>query len=122
MLLETLLLFAQEETKKSPDGLGGLLSNPIIVLPFILLAFWFFILLPKQRQERKQREELMNAMKKNDKVLTSSGILGIVSSISDKGDEVVLKLEEGKMKILKSQIIKIYTGDEKSQETLEKKS
>ena len=116
MWLETLLLFAQDETKKNTDGLTGLLGNPIIVLPFILLAFWFFILLPKQRQERKQRDELMNNLKRNDKVMTSAGIIGIVNSVSEKGDEVVLKIEEGKMRLLKSQIIKVFTGDEKPQE------
>ncbi len=45
-------------------------------------------------------------------MLTSAGILGVVSFISEKGDEVTLKLDEGKMKVLKSSIVKIIAGDQ----------
>lgn len=42
---------------------------------------------------RKQRELLSN-VKKNDRVITASGIIGIVSSVDREQDRVVLKVDE----------------------------
>ncbi len=42
---------------------------------------------------RKQRELLSN-VKKNDRVITASGIVGTVSSVDREQDRVVLKVDE----------------------------
>lgn len=54
------------------------------------------------RKEKKRRAELLNSMKKSDKVITAGGIIGVVTDMSD--DEVVLRLEEGKVRVSKASI------------------
>jgi preprotein translocase subunit YajC len=104
-MLHGVLLFAQEK------GAGGEGNALITFAPLILLVilFYFLIIAPARRKERQQREMLDKNLKKNDRVLTNAGIIGTVSNIT--GEQVTLKLDEGKMRILKSTIARIL-GDE----------
>ncbi len=104
MLLDTLILFAQEEGQK---GSGGIFSSPLLPLMLIFVIFYFLIILPNQRRQKKQQQDLFKSLKKNDKVVTAGGIIGIIANVSESDDEVTLKLDEGKMKILKSSISRI---------------
>ena len=62
----------------TPDTSAGLLS----LIPFVLIfiVFYFLLILPQQRRQKKQRE-LLEAIKKGDKVITSSGIWGTVTNL-----------------------------------------
>ena len=69
----------------------------IIMLVMFFLIFWFILIRP-QRKQQKHREEMLGNVKKNDHVLTSGGIYGIVQSVKD--NDVVLKIDEqGNMKV-----------------------
>lgn len=71
------------------DPLGGLMS----FLPFILIivVFWF-ILWGSQRKEKKKRAQMLEALAKNDKVVTIGGVIGTVVEVKE--NEVVLKVDE----------------------------
>lgn len=64
------------------------------MLPAFLLAFLIFHLMVIRPQQRKLKEqqELVNSLKKNDQVITSSGIVGRVSSID--GGFVILEVAQ----------------------------
>jgi preprotein translocase subunit YajC len=107
-MIYALILLAQEDGAKPAQQEPGLWQ----FAPFLLmiLAFVFLIILPARRKERAQREMLFNALKKNDEVLTSGGIIGTVANIKD--DEVTLKVDESsnvRIRILRSSIIRILT-------------
>ena len=61
-------------------GLSGL--GPI--LPFVLVIGIFYVLvfLP-QRKRQKQMQEMVSTLKTGDKVVTTSGIIGTITSIKD---------------------------------------
>jgi len=105
-MLTALLLFAEDAPK---NGEGPSLLFQFAPLIFIVVLFYFLIIAPARRKERQQRDMLNTSLKKNDRVITNSGIIGTVANIKD--EEVTLKLEEGKMRILKSTIARIL-GDE----------
>ncbi len=65
-----------------------------LALPFIIMiaAFYFFIIFPQQREE-KRRKQLIESLKKGDRVLTESGIIGSV--IEAKDNVVVLEISPG---------------------------
>ncbi len=48
---------------------------------------------PQQQQEKKRRE-MIDALKKNDKVLTSAGIYGTVVSVDNEDDRVVVRVDD----------------------------
>jgi preprotein translocase subunit YajC len=59
----------------------------------IVVAAWFLLYRPERERMRKQRE-LLNNVKKNDRVITAAGIIGTVSSVDREQDRVVLKVDE----------------------------
>ena len=119
MLYALAVLIAQAEDKvgdaaKDGGGPGGLFGNPLILLLAMGALFVFVVLLPQQRRERKQRETLMAGLKKNDEVVTAAGIIGVVSSIKEGGDEVTLKIDDNaKIRVLKSTIVRIVSKETK---------
>jgi len=88
--LIVLQLFAADS--KPPAGPLELL---ITYFPMVLIvvAAWFLLYRPERERMRKQRELLAN-VKKNDRVITASGIIGTVSSVDREQDRVVLKVDE----------------------------
>jgi preprotein translocase subunit YajC len=97
-------------------------GNPLWTFaPLIIIFVLFYLLLirPAQKRERLQRMALLANLKKNDKVLTSGGIIGMVALVNDKEDEVILKVDESsnvRLRVLKSSIIKNYTSEEAAKE------
>jgi preprotein translocase subunit YajC len=86
------LLFA--ENAPAADGGGG--AGPLTFLPYLLIiGLWGYLLLfrPQQQQERKRRE-MIAALKKNDKVLTSAGIYGTVVSVDNDSDRVMVRVDD----------------------------
>lgn len=118
-MLHAIVLFAQQAADKAqeqPDFFEGLLRNPLMLMLLVFMLAYFLLILPMKRQERKQRSELFNKLKKNDKVVTSAGIIGVVYNVKENEDEVTLKLDEGRVRVLKSSIARILSSDESAKD------
>ena len=63
-----------------PDGAGGWLQ----FVPFILVIgiFYFIILMPMKRKQQKV-QQFLDALKVNDRVVTTGGIYGQITRIDD---------------------------------------
>ena len=85
------------------DGDGSTWQTLSSFAPIIFIVIFGYILLlrPAQTQEKKRRA-LVAALKKNDKIVNSGGIIGIVDSVKD--DEVVLR---GGLRLTKSSIVQV---------------
>ncbi len=118
-MLELLLVFAEgEAAKQQPqaDPLGMLLPIGAIMLLFFLL-----VLRPGQKRQERERQQLLSSLKKNDKVVTTAGIYGTVVSVSDKEDEVIVKVDDNtRLKMLKSSIHRNITAEETAKAEAEK--
>ena len=96
----------------------SLSSQLMQMVPFLAVIpiFYFLLIRPQQQQDRKRRE-MINQLKKNDKVLTAAGFYGTVVSIDPDSDRVVLKIDEdGKVRVAfaRSGIVRVVTeGSEK---------
>ena len=78
--------FAQ--TAAGADPTLGLIGT---VVPMVLmLGVFYFLLIRPQQQARKKLMETIAAIKKNDIVVTSGGMIGKVKSVAD--DELRLEL------------------------------
>ena len=62
-----------------------------IPLLLILLMAWLLIFRPKNKTE-KSRVQMLNSLKKGDRIQTIGGIIGTVVEVRD--DEVVVKVDE----------------------------
>ena len=100
--LTNLLLLAQDVVSDAPNGgdveaVTGKSRSPFwesapLFVGFLIL-FYFIIVRPQQR-EQKQRLEKMNSLKKNDKVITAGGIVGTITTFSEDGTTVTLKVDD----------------------------
>ncbi|WP_447979607.1 preprotein translocase subunit YajC [Candidatus Nitrospira bockiana] len=81
-------------------------------LPFILIfvIFYFLLILPQQKRQKKLKE-MLDALKKGDKVVTSSGIWGTVTNLGK--DTVTLQIADNtKVKIQRDHIARVRTDEE----------
>jgi preprotein translocase subunit YajC len=77
--------------------------------PMILLVIvFYFILIRPQQQRAKQQVKLIASLKSGDKVVTSSGIVGVVTSVKDR--TVSLRSADAKMEVTKSSVTEILEG------------
>lgn len=73
------------------SGIGQLLIP--LVLMFVVM---YFLMLRPQRKQQKEREQMLAALKKNDHVVTTAGIYGIVKQVRPEDNDLVLCVDEDK--------------------------
>lgn len=80
------------------DG-GGSMVSTLIMFSLIILIFYFMILRPQQKRQ-KERQKLLDGVKKGDKITTVGGIHATVLGVEDKtvliqiADNVKVKIEK----------------------------
>ena len=72
---------------------GGGLGMMLIVYGLIFGAFWFFLIRP-QKKEQKRIAAMLATLETGDSVLTTSGFYGIVIDIAD--DTVIVEFGNNK--------------------------
>lgn len=95
MISDYLVLMAQ------PQGEAGSgLTSTLIMFALIFLIFYFMIIRPQQKRQ-KERQKMLDAVKKGDKIVTSGGIHGTIVGVEEKtllvqiADNVKVKVERG---------------------------
>lgn len=96
----------------SPAGGAPSLVGAMTPILLVIIFFYFLIIRPQQKREAK-RQAMIGAIKKGDKVVTTSGIIGIIHKIiSD--NEVSLEIAEGvRIRALKNSVANVL--DKKSE-------
>ncbi len=64
----------------SPEG--GSLLQMIVPLAMVFAIFYFIVIVPNKRQQKKV-QEFLDSLKVNDKVITTSGIFGQVMRLDE---------------------------------------
>jgi preprotein translocase subunit YajC len=83
---------------------GGPLS-PLVMMG-LMFAIMYFMLIRPQQQERKKLQQQLEALKKGDKVLTTSGIYATVVGVEP--TKVVLKIaDDVKVEFAKSAVAQV---------------
>jgi len=91
----SLSLWFLQESPQAPaeaPAAPGFLAGPWVPILLVLVIFYFVLILP-ERKKQKQRQQMLSALKKGDRVMTSSGIYGTVVQASN--EVVVLQVADG---------------------------
>lgn len=88
---------------------GGASSLPLLIGVAVIM---YFVLIRPQQKQVKEQQTMITSLKKGDDVVTSGGILGKITLVTDK--TITLEVSSGvKLRILKSAIqAKVTVGDE----------
>jgi len=111
------LLFAQD---KGGGFLGSLDMLPAFVLIFVLL---YFMILRPQKREKQTRLDMLNNLKKNDRVITAGGIYGVVTNVRTDNDEVTIKVDEAtnsKLRLTLSSISRVVSAESSAEKSNDK--
>ena len=82
-------------------GSGGSQLMPTLVMFAAMFAIFYFLMIRPQQKQKQERERMLRAIKRGDRVVTTSGMFGTVSNLSDStvtlrvADQVKLEFERG---------------------------
>lgn len=97
------------------QGTMALPSSDMIVqfVPFVLIfvIMWFLIIRPQQRKAR-EHQEMIKAVRRGDTVVTTGGIIGRVTKVTE-DPEIEVEIAEGvRVKLLRAMIAEVRTKGE----------
>lgn len=85
------------------EGAGGAGAFGGLMPLLIIFVFFYLFLIRPQQKQRKQHQKMLDALQKDDKIITAGGIHATVVSVN--GDIADVKISENvRIKIVKSTI------------------
>jgi preprotein translocase subunit YajC len=79
---------------------GGFLATPLLPIILMLAIMWFLLIRPQQKKQKEHREMVSN-LKKGDVIITSGGLYGRITGLTDVtltveiADKVRVKVSRG---------------------------
>ncbi len=94
-------MLGQANTAPNPQGQ----MIQMVGMFAIMGVMFYFMLIRPQSKKAKEHEEMMKTLKPGDKVMTSSGILGVVVGVKDKS--VTIRSADTKLEVTKSAVTEL---------------
>jgi len=85
------ILYAFATNPDAPQGGGGIAA---FIPFFLIMVIIYFLMIRPQGKKRKEKQNMLGALKKGDKVITIGGIHGTVVGIKNQGKIFVLKIDK----------------------------
>lgn len=106
-------MFASPAFAQTAGQAGGFAGGIEAFLPLILIFVVFYFLMIRPQQKRmKAHKEMLNQLRRGDRVVTSGGMLGTVNKVVD-DKEVVVEIAEGvRVRVLRTSIQDIVSKTE----------
>jgi len=81
------------------------------LLPFVfLIAIMYFVIIRPQQKEAKTRKEMILALAKGDKVVTSGGLIVVIHKVEEKFLSVKIN-DDTMVKITQDSVIRKYEDE-----------
>jgi preprotein translocase subunit YajC len=93
---------------QTPGGSGLLTIAPLL---FIFAIFYFLLIMPQQRRQKKW-QAMLGELKTGDKVVTSGGLRGTIMSLKD--DAIILRVppDNLKLEVSRASVVSVTTTEE----------
>ncbi len=79
-------------------------TGMIIQLVLIVAIFYFLVIAPQRREQRKHRE-MLSALRPGDEVVTAGGLIGEIVQLKD--DQVTLKTGDSRVVVERLRIARL---------------
>ena len=115
-------MFITNAYAQAAGGSTGEVSTLMTFAPFILIfVIMYFLIIRPQRNQMKKRQEMLNAIRRGDTVITEGGLIGRVTKVvGDANGEVEIEIAENtRVRVLRA---KILTVEVKGEPVSEQKS
>ena len=111
LLHSTQLVLSAAGGGEMPPGGALVQFAPLIV---IFVIFYFLLIRPQQKKQQQHRE-MLQAIKRGDKIITTGGIYGTVESSDDKTLQLKIA-NQVKIKISRSAVAGLQQGEKSDEE------
>ena len=95
--------------QQAGGGMGSL--GMLLPLVFIFAIFYFLLILPQQRRQKKWQAMLGN-LKTGDRVVTSGGLRGTIIALRDDALHLRIPPDNLRLEIARSAVVSVATGEE----------
>ena len=107
-VLDTLTPLLAQATTTAPNPTGEMIKMVGMIALFGVMMY--LLMIRPQQKKAREHDTLMKGLRAGDRVVTTSGILGVVLSIKDK--TVSIRSADTKLEVLKSAIAEITDRSE----------
>jgi len=108
--MNTFIILAQAAAAGQTQQQGGFNIGNLVPI-FCIVAILYFTMIRPQSQRQKQHDALVKSVKSGDKIVTSSGIHGMVSNVKE--TTVIVKIADNvKIELEKSSIASVVQRDD----------
>ena len=92
---------------------AGSAFDPTFFMPLVLIfVVFYFLLIRPQQKKVKQHREMIAALRRGDRVVTSGGLIGTIAKVAS-DSEVMIDIAEGvRIRVLRSAISDVLTKPE----------
>lgn len=102
------MLISPAHAQDAAAGSGMALVMRLAPLLLIFAVFYFLLIRPQQKKQREHRE-MLKALKRGDRVLTSGGIIAQVTRVKEGVDEVEVEIAPNvRVNVLRQTISDIF--------------
>ncbi|MEE8548736.1 MAG: preprotein translocase subunit YajC [Alphaproteobacteria bacterium] len=100
---------------QNAGGAGGF--DVGFLLPMVLIFGVFYMLLIRPQQKKaKQHRELLEALRRGDRIITNGGIIGLITKVVD-ANELIVEIAEGvKVRVARSMVSTVMAKTEPSRD------
>jgi len=74
-----------------------------VIMMVLMFAVFYFLLIRPQQKKAKEHQQMLEAIKKGDEIVTNGGLLGRVTGVGDRTLTVEIS-EKVRVRVLKSQV------------------
>lgn len=92
------------------SGGSGLLG--LAPLLFIFAIFYFLLILPQQRKQKKW-QAMLGELKTGDKIVTTGGLRGTIISLKDDALTLRVPPDNLKIEVTRASVVSVSTAEEK---------
>jgi preprotein translocase subunit YajC len=110
VLCNSLVLFAQDKAAPKPGG-----SDPMtfLIMMAVIFAIIYFLMIMPQKKKQKETQNMLNNIKKGDRIVTIGGLLGTVGNVKD--TTVMVKIADNTVvEFRKSSIATVLNDSDKT--------
>lgn len=107
---------AGEGGEAVPGPAGQMFPPQMMLFLAGLFAIFYFMIMRPQQKEARQRQKLLDSLKKNDKVVSAGGIIGTIADISPDGRRVTVRVDDNtRIKFLRGSIKGLFEENSESE-------
>lgn len=112
------LAYAMGQSGGAGGGSGGLLATPFVPIILMLAVMWFFLIRPQQKKQKDHRN-MVSALKKGDRIITSGGLYGRVTGVAESALTVEIA-DKVRVKVSRGHIAGVVQPGAETKDTVEK--